>query len=96
MESFLTVSELSEILKVSEPWVYKLVRQQRIPFTRVAGKAVRFRESDIEGWLEESNGKRYFRDKSRGDPGESRKKEGVSSCSQNKGAEIDYTKTKSI
>ena len=63
MESFYTVGEISEILKVSEVWIYKLVREDRIPFVRVAGKTVRFKELEIEQWIEKGRGKRYYRDK---------------------------------
>lgn len=81
MENFLTVNDLSEILKVSEQWIYKLVRQKRVPFIRVAGKALRFRESDIENWLEDGNGKQYVRDRCTDKPGENGKRDEAPSCS---------------
>ena len=63
METFITPDELSKILKVSRVWVYKLCDQGRIPFFRLAGKVIRFREEEISQWLEEGRGMRYERDK---------------------------------
>jgi excisionase family DNA binding protein len=63
METFLTPEELSKMLKVSRVWVYKLCDQGRIPFFRLAGKVIRFREEDIRGWLEGGRGVKYERDK---------------------------------
>jgi len=63
METFLTVSDLSKILKVSPVWIYKLVREKRVPFYHVE-KCVRFSPSEIERWLEERKNKEWHRDKS--------------------------------
>jgi len=68
MEDFYTVDDLAKTLKISRPWLYQLIREQRIPYVRVAGKAVRFRASEIEQWLNEGRGVRYYRDKCRIDP----------------------------
>lgn len=65
METFYTVNEIAEVLKVSEVWIYKLVRERKIPFVRVAGKTVRFKGSEIEEWIEKGREKRYYRDKDR-------------------------------
>lgn len=62
-EGYLTVNELCMLLKVSEPWVYKLVREKRIPFLRIAGKVVRFKLTDIESWIEAGRDQKYCRDK---------------------------------
>jgi excisionase family DNA binding protein len=63
MESFLTVEEVAQILRVSRPWIYTLVRQKRIPYFRVAGKNVRFSEDEIAAWLREGRFVEYHRDK---------------------------------
>jgi excisionase family DNA binding protein len=63
MQIFLTVSDLSNILKVSPVWIYKLVREKRVPFYHVE-KCVRFSPSEIEQWLEERKNKEWHRDKS--------------------------------
>jgi excisionase family DNA binding protein len=62
METFLTVSDLSKILKVSPVWIYKLVREKKVPFYHVE-KCVRFSPSEIEQWLEERKNKEWHRDK---------------------------------
>jgi excisionase family DNA binding protein len=41
MEVLLTVEEVAGSLKVSQVWIYKLVREKRIPFYHVE-KCVRF------------------------------------------------------
>jgi excisionase family DNA binding protein len=46
METFLTVDELSEKLKVSKVWLCKLVREKRIPFYHVE-RCVRFSPFEI-------------------------------------------------
>ena len=62
MENFLTVDELSEKLKVSRVWLYKLVREKRIPFYHVE-KCIRFSPVEIQGWLQERRNKEWRRDK---------------------------------
>ncbi len=73
MEDFYTVDDLAKTLKISRPWLYQLIREQRIPYVRVAGKAVRFRASEIEQWLNEGRGVRYYRDKGRFDSNQTEK-----------------------
>jgi excisionase family DNA binding protein len=62
MEDFLTVKDLSRILHVSRVWVYKLVREKRIPFYHVE-KCVRFSPSEISEWLESKKNREWHRDK---------------------------------
>jgi len=61
-ELFLTVDDLSKSLQVSPVWIYKLVREKRIPFYHIE-KCVRFSPSEIEKWLEERKNKEWHRDK---------------------------------
>jgi len=61
IEDLLTPDELAGKLKISRPYVYKLVREKRIPYFHI-NKAVRFSPSDIEKWLEEKRGQEYHRD----------------------------------
>lgn len=68
METFYTPRDLSKILKVSEVYVYKLTREGKIPFVRIGGKTLRFRESEIEAWIEKGREKRYYRDKDKEAP----------------------------
>ena len=58
METLLTVADLSKSLKVTSVWVYKLVREKRIPFIHVE-RCVRFSPSEIEKWLEERKNKEW-------------------------------------
>jgi excisionase family DNA binding protein len=62
METFLTVEEIAQSLKVSPVWIYKLIREKRIPFYHVE-KCIRFSPSEIEQWLEERKMKTWHRDK---------------------------------
>jgi excisionase family DNA binding protein len=63
METFLTVEEIAGKLRVSRVWIYKLVREKRIPFFRLDGKCVRFSPTEINQWLEEGREKAWHRDK---------------------------------
>lgn len=60
MTEILTVDELAAMLKMSRGQVYEMTRERTrsgamrnnpIPVVRINGN-VRFRKSDIEGWLE--------------------------------------------
>jgi excisionase family DNA binding protein len=62
MEEFLTVHDLSKLLRVSRVWIYKLVREKRVPFYHV-DKCVRFSRSDISEWLESKKNREWHRDK---------------------------------
>jgi excisionase family DNA binding protein len=63
MQDFLRVEDLAGMLKISRVFVYKMVREKRIPFYRIDGKCVRFASGEIQTWLEERRGKEYHRDK---------------------------------
>ena len=62
MEELLTVDDLSKTLKVSRVWIYKLVREKRIPFYHVE-KCVRFSPAEIKEWLEFKKNVEWHRDK---------------------------------
>jgi len=62
METFLTVSDLSKALKVTSVWIYRLVREKRIPFYHIE-KCIRFSPLEIEKWLLERQNKDWHRDK---------------------------------
>ena len=49
-QSLMTVQEVSEYLRVSRASVYRLVRERKIPVSRV-GKHFRFRKRTIDEWL---------------------------------------------
>ncbi|MHB9141988.1 MAG: helix-turn-helix domain-containing protein [Paludibacter sp.] len=50
MEKLLTVDELSEILQVSKPTIYRWVHWEFIPHYKI-GNAVRFEMKAVEKWL---------------------------------------------
>jgi len=56
MDPLLTVDDLSKAWKVTPVWIYKLVREKRIPFIHVE-RCVRFSPSEIDQWLEERRNK---------------------------------------
>jgi len=50
METFLSVEELAALFKLAEQTIRKWVLLRKIPFVKI-GKAVRFRPSEIERWV---------------------------------------------
>lgn len=57
MKEFLTVNELSELLKIPKSWIYSRTRikdKNSIPCIRI-GKYVRFDESEVLEWLKEQH-----------------------------------------
>jgi excisionase family DNA binding protein len=50
MGEILTISEVSEYLKVTERTLYRLAHEGRLPAFRVGG-AWRFRRADLERWI---------------------------------------------
>jgi len=56
--SLLTVEEVADLLKVPVSWVYERTRKRgvdRIPSFRL-GKYWRFREADLEAWIDRQHG----------------------------------------
>jgi len=49
-DGLLTVSELSQYLKVKESWIYQKVHSREIPYHKLGGK-LRFRKSEIDKML---------------------------------------------
>lgn len=47
---FLTVAEVADELRVSSMTVYRLIKSEQLPATRV-GKSLRIREDDVERFL---------------------------------------------
>ena len=47
---FLTVAEVAEELRVSSMTVYRLIKSEQLPATRV-GKSLRIRTDDVERFL---------------------------------------------
>jgi excisionase family DNA binding protein len=52
LSPLLTVQQCAELLAVSRPTVYRLVRDHGLPVVRPTGNDIRFRPEDLESWLE--------------------------------------------
>jgi len=50
MNSLLTIQELSQILKISECTIYRMIHEDYIPYIKI-GHSVRFDEKQITTWL---------------------------------------------
>jgi excisionase family DNA binding protein len=48
----LTVAQTAQLLAVSRPTLYRLVRDHGLPVVRPTGNDMRFRPEDVEAWLE--------------------------------------------
>jgi excisionase family DNA binding protein len=53
MTGLLTARELAELLAVSPETVLRWTRRGELPAIRLPGGAVRYREDELDGWLEE-------------------------------------------
>jgi excisionase family DNA binding protein len=53
MEKLMTVVELSERLGLCTTTVYRWLGQKDLPCVRLSSRCVRFREGDVEKWLEQ-------------------------------------------
>jgi len=49
----LTLVEAADYLKLARQTLYNMVNRREIPFLK-AGRQLRFRKSDLDGWLQES------------------------------------------
>lgn len=47
----LTVKETAKYLKLSKSMIYKLIRQKKIPFVKIAGKYL-FSKTKLDSWVE--------------------------------------------
>jgi excisionase family DNA binding protein len=57
---WLTIKELSAYLKIKDKTLYYLVERGSIPHYRV-GKLVRFKQSEIDAWMETKRAKTFER-----------------------------------
>ena len=55
METCLTISELAEYLKLAEQTIRRWVMNREIPYHKIR-KAIRFRISEIEKWIDDGGG----------------------------------------
>jgi excisionase family DNA binding protein len=49
---WLTIGDAAGHLKVSIAFLRKAVRLKKVPFARAGSKALRFRRSDLDRWME--------------------------------------------
>ena len=54
----MTTEEVSNYLRISRASVYRLVKQQKIPVSRI-GKHLRFRKDIIDRWLSEKEAENF-------------------------------------
>ena len=52
LERLLTVQDISSLLGVKKSYVYHLTYQKKIPHIKINGHHLRFRQSDIDKWLQ--------------------------------------------
>ena len=52
-KEFFTPIELAGLLKVSQAYIYKMVKKGTIPYYKI-GKSVRFGKLDVQGWIDRS------------------------------------------
>ncbi len=57
LNDILTIKDVAEYLKLNEKTTYRLVASGKIPAFKVGG-TWRFRQSDINNWIEEQSAQR--------------------------------------
>lgn len=58
----MTTSEVAKYLRVSRATVYRLVKQRKIPVSRIS-KHLRFRKDVIDRWLSEKEARNFYANK---------------------------------
>lgn len=53
MERLLTVRDVAALLSVSRPTIYRYVNEHELPHVRLSGGVLRFREREVEFWVDE-------------------------------------------
>ena len=53
MDTLLKLSEVEQIVRLHRSTIYRLMRQGRFPLPLKLSRAVRWRRSELEQWLEE-------------------------------------------
>lgn len=51
LETYVTYRQLAEALGIAERTLKDWVRLGKIPYTRIGGKAIRFKKSAVAAWL---------------------------------------------
>ena len=53
MQKLLTISEASNMLGLTKSYIYNLVWKRQIPHLKYGARLIRFRESELEEWMNE-------------------------------------------
>ena len=56
LDRLLTIKQLSEIIQVKVPTIYRWVHEDYIPYLKI-NHLVRFKESEVAEWIEKKNHK---------------------------------------
>ncbi len=56
-DTYITIKELTEYLKVKQSTVYNWLNNERIPASKVVGQW-RFKRSEIDQWIKNSNNRK--------------------------------------
>lgn len=57
MEKLIGINDLAQLLGAKKQTIYKWVHEKYLPFHKIGGM-VRFRESEINAWIDQGNKKR--------------------------------------
>lgn len=52
MEKYLTADEVAKLLTIEKVSVYGMVARGQIPCLKITGRLLRFKESEIQAWLD--------------------------------------------
>lgn len=56
LDPLLTIEQMMDWWMVSKDWLYDAVQQNRIPYTRIGGRKLRFRKSEMIAYLKANDG----------------------------------------
>lgn len=54
MENILTTEQVAKILSVDVTTIYGLVKKKIIPHVKLTGKILRFKENEIQKWIDDN------------------------------------------
>jgi len=58
MDTYLTVTEVAELVKLSVQTIRRYTMDKEIPFHKIHGRAVRYKKVEIEDWVEKREAKK--------------------------------------
>ena len=66
MDTYLTVKEVAELVKLSVQTIRRYTMNKEIPFHKIHDRAVRFRKSEIVEWVEKREQAKAQKEESQG------------------------------